>query len=100
MLHRAGRVVASGATADLLGAQGLLARAVLDLLRSITRTGPGRPAGALLAAAGRNLPATGADDHAAALTELADAGSPAWTPLLRRAAGAVAARRTFMEEIG
>jgi hypothetical protein len=41
----------------------------------------------------------GAADYAAALTELADNGTPGWAPLLRRAAGAVAARRTFMEEI-
>jgi hypothetical protein len=77
-----------------------LARAVLDLLRQSARMGPGRAAGSLLAAAGRNLPTTGPADYAAALTELADAGPPAWAPLLRRAAGAITARRTFMEEIG
>jgi hypothetical protein len=44
-------------------------------------------------------PVGGAADYAAALTELADNGTPGWAPLLRRAAGAVAARRTFMEEI-
>jgi hypothetical protein len=93
----------------------LLARAVLDVLRRSAATGPGRAAGALLAAAARNLPVgggaglpvggtdggpgTGASDYAAALIELAEGGPPAWAPLLRRAAGAVAARRTFLEEI-
>jgi uncharacterized protein DUF5691 len=56
--------------------------------------GPDRAAGGDLdGLAGR------AGDYAAALMELAENGTPGWAPLLRRAAGAVAARRTFMEEI-
>jgi hypothetical protein len=76
-----------------------LARAVLDALRRSLAAGPGRWAGPLLAAAARNLPVTGPDDYAAALTELADASPPIWSMPLRRTAGALAARRTFLEEI-
>ncbi len=78
----------------------LLARAVVDVLRRGAAAGPGRAAGTLLAAAARKLPVSGGADYAAVLMELAENGTPGWAPLLRRAAGAVAARRTFMEEIG
>ncbi len=121
-----GSAAGNAAAAEVAGYPGpwpdLLARAVLDVLRRGAAAGPGRAAGTLLAAAARKLPVTGgagrpvsaapggrgpagegagsgASDYAAALIELADNGTPGWAPLLRRAAGAVAARRTFMEEI-
>jgi hypothetical protein len=78
---------------------GELARAVLGVLRRGLAAGPGRWSGPLLAAAARNLPVTGPHDYAAALTELADQCPPIWSAPLRRTAGAVAARRTFLEEI-
>ncbi|HWG14126.1 MAG TPA: DUF5691 domain-containing protein [Streptosporangiaceae bacterium] len=76
-----------------------LARAVLEVVWRSTEAGPGRWSGPLLAAAARNLPVTGPIDYAAALTELADTSPAAWSAPLRRTAGAVAARRTFAEEI-
>jgi hypothetical protein len=76
-----------------------LARAVLGVLRRGLAAGPGRWSGPLLAAAARNLPVHGPDDYAAALTELADECPPIWSAPLRRTAGAVAARRIFLEEI-
>jgi hypothetical protein len=76
-----------------------LARAVLEVLRRGAATGQGRWPGPLLAAAARNLPVTGPDDYAAALTGLAETCPPTWSVPLRRTAGAVAARRTFLEEI-
>ena len=98
-----GSAAGNAAAAEVAGYPGpwpdLLARAVLDVLRRSAAAGPGRASGPLLAAAARKLPVTGPADYAAALTELADAGPPAWSPLLRRAAGTVAARRTFAEEI-
>jgi hypothetical protein len=114
-----GSAAGNAAAAEVAGYPGpwpdLLARAVIDVLRRGAAAGPGRAAGTLLAAAARNLPVTGnagrpgtgadegtgtgGSDYAAALIELADNGTPGWAPLLRRAAGAVAARRTFMEEI-
>jgi hypothetical protein len=76
-----------------------LARAVLGVLRRGLAAGPGRWSGPLLAAAARNLPTGGPHDYAVALTELADECPPIWSAPLRRTAGAVAARRIFLEEI-
>jgi Family of unknown function (DUF5691) len=55
----------------------------------------------LVAAAGRSLPVDGPTDHAATLARLAhiDKCPPHWSPALRRAAAAIAARRAFLEEI-
>ena len=78
---------------------GELAAAVLAVLRRGIAAGPGRWSGPLLAAAARHLPVAGPDDYAATLTELADDSPPIWSAPLRRAAGAVVARRTFLEEI-
>jgi hypothetical protein len=58
-----------------------------------------RLARALLAAAGRGLPAIGVRDYAAELTRLADAHPQTWSPLLRSAAETIALRRAFLEEI-
>jgi Family of unknown function (DUF5691) len=76
-----------------------LASVLLAVLRRGLAAGPGRWSGPLLAAAARNLPVTRPPDYAAALTELADGSPPIWSAPLRRAAGAVVARRTFLEEI-
>jgi hypothetical protein len=101
---RAGLTRAAGAAAlaEVAGYPGPwpdeLARAVLEVVWSAV-TGPAPWSGPLLAAAARNLPVTGPADYAAALTELAGTSPPAWSAPLRRTAGAVAARRTFAEEI-
>ena len=104
----AGRVslASAGAAAALTEVAGYpgpwpdeLAGAVFGVLRRGLAAGPGRWSGPLLAAAARNLPVTGPHDYAAALTELADGSPPIWSAPLRRTAGAVAARRTFLEEI-
>jgi hypothetical protein len=114
-----GSAAGNAAAAEVAGYPGpwpdLLARAVIDVLRRGAAAGPGRAAGTLLAAAARKLRVSGGSgegvsggsgevvsggvDYAAVLMELAENGTPGWAPLLRRAAGAVAARRTFMEEI-
>jgi hypothetical protein len=105
LLAEATRGMAAGAAAvaEVTGYPGPwadeLARAVLEVVWRSTVSGPGRWSGWLLAAAGRNLPVAGPVDYAAALTELADTSPPAWSAPLRRAAGAVTARRTFAEEI-
>jgi hypothetical protein len=95
--------VAADALSEVAGYPGPwpdeLARAVLGVLRRGLAAGPGRWSGPLLAAAARNLPVTGPPDYAAALAELADDSPPIWSAPLRRAAGAVAARRMFLEEI-
>ena len=104
----AGRVslASAGAAAALTEVAGYpgpwpdeLAGAVFGVLRRGLAAGPGRWSGPLLAAAARNLPVTGPHDYAAALAELADGSPPIWSAPLRRTAGAVAARRTFLEEI-
>lgn len=86
-----------------------LARAVLATLGQLAavaapaRSAPSRsPAAAeLLAAAAASLPVTGPVDHAAALTRLAEEGTcpDVWSLALRRAAGTLVLRRTFLEEI-
>ncbi|HEY0718738.1 MAG TPA: hypothetical protein VGD68_14060, partial [Streptosporangiaceae bacterium] len=105
LLAEAARGTAAGAAAlaEVAGYPGPwadeLARAVLEVVGRSTAAGAGRWSGPLLTAAARNLPVTGPDDYATALTELADTSPAAWSAPLRRAAGAVAARRTFLEEI-
>jgi hypothetical protein len=66
-------------------------------------SGPARPGwpAELAAVAGRGLPVTGPTDYAAVLARLADTDHcPApWSSALRRAAEAIALRRSFLKEI-
>jgi hypothetical protein len=50
-------------------------------------------------AAARCLPVTGRTDYAAGLVRLANAAPCPWPAALRRAAGIIALRRAFLEEI-
>ena len=81
---------------------GRLAATVVAALHSAVTPGrEGHWPVALVTAAARGLPATGPDDYAAALAQLAAAEScpPALSARLRSAADTIALRRSFLEEI-
>jgi hypothetical protein len=101
VLRRGAAAGPGGAAGTLLGAAARNLPVGGDADRPVTGSPDGPVTGSPDGPVGGSPdgPVGGAADYAAALTELADNGTPGWAPLLRRAAGAVAARRTFMEEI-
>jgi hypothetical protein len=77
-----------------------LADAVIATLRRTVTSAPrSRWPGELVTAAARCLPVTGRTDYAAGLVRLANAAPCPWPAALRRAAGIIALRRAFLEEI-
>jgi hypothetical protein len=79
-----------------------LADAVIGTLRRTVTSAPrSRWPGELVTAAARCLPVTGRADYAADLVRLASAAPclPPWPAALRHAAGIIALRRAFLEEI-
>ena len=78
-----------------------LRRVVILAARHGASAGPSRWREELAVVAGRGLPVTGPTDYAAAVRQLAHIDNcPAYcSAALRRAAGAIAVRRAFLEEI-
>jgi Family of unknown function (DUF5691) len=79
-----------------------LADAVIATLRrTVISAARSRWPGELVTTAARCLPVTGRTDYAAGLVRLANAAPclPPWSAALRRAAGIIALRRAFLEEI-